>query len=556
MANLMGYGGQFGLSQLPNDRKGQPDLNQPDFTLLGKKGKMGFFGEGDKEISDPTSIYFPAHRSEKDVLSSQFGVGGFGQNMPSLPRGMPTPQQFPPRSLSSHHGNLAGHVTPTSASLTSGMQPINPSSPNRGILSVGHRGLSSPSRTSPSLIAMHQKQQQQQQQQRAIGTISGGYQDRTTPTSMNSFGISRLILAQQNNLHNLSNINHQTLSNSYNNATKTAPDWLQFNSNTRSKDQGSRFPFDHWSSESSPSLDLSDFPALANRGRQNDLSAFQLPNPMAGRPQYVGMVNKTAEPTPEFQIQNEDFPALPGSNNKQGSEQQNINSMDSPRFPGENPKQNSNNVKKGVQIHPDGKITNIPAGMVTDPFGMVGLLTFIRAAETDANLVQLALGSDLTTLGLNLNSPDRNLYGTFQSPWADGPCRPQDIDFHVPSEYLTNLHIKDKLAPIKLSRYGEDLLFYLYYTHGGEVLQLAAAAELYNRDWRYHKDERVWITRGPGMEPSVKTNSYEMGMYYYFDCHRWCKVPKEFHLDYDKLEERPHLPASFHHNVSTNQVAH
>ena len=72
-----------------------------------------------------------------------------------------------------------------------------------------------------------------------------------------------------------------------------------------------------------------------------------------------------------------------------------------------------------------------------------------------------------------------NLYGTFQSPWADSPSRPQDIDYHVPVEYLTNLHIREKqLAPIKLSRYGEDLLFYLYYTHGGDVLQLAAAAEL------------------------------------------------------------------------------
>lgn len=230
-----------------------------------------------------------------------------------------------------------------------------------------------------------------------------------------------------------------------------------------------------------------------------------------------------------------------------------------PRFPGDKPNSNANNENnnhqnRGIRIHPDGKITNIPAGMVTDPFGMVGLLTFIRAAETDSNLVQLALGSDLTTLGLNLNSPE-NLYGTFQSPWADSPSRPQDIDFHVPVEYLTNLHIREKqLAPIKLSRYGEDLLFYLYYTHGGDVLQLAAAAELYNRDWRYHKDERVWITRGPGMEPQVKTSTYERGVYYYFDCHRWCKVAKDFHLDYDKLEERPHLPASFHHNVSTNPV--
>ena len=30
---------------------------------------------------------------------------------------------------------------------------------------------------------------------------------------------------------------------------------------------------------------------------------------------------------------------------------------------------------------------NIPQSMVTDQFGMIGLLTFIRAAETDPNLV-------------------------------------------------------------------------------------------------------------------------------------------------------------------------
>ncbi len=53
-----------------------------------------------------------------------------------------------------------------------------------------------------------------------------------------------------------------------------------------------------------------------------------------------------------------------------------------------------------------GKVTNIPLGMVTDQFGMIGLLTFIRAAETDPGMVHLALGSDLTTLGLNLNSPE------------------------------------------------------------------------------------------------------------------------------------------------------
>lgn len=92
-------------------------------------------------------------------------------------------------------------------------------------------------------------------------------------------------------------------------------------------------------------------------------------------------------------------------------------------------------------IFSTGKVTNIPASMVKDQFGMVGLLTFIRAAETDPNLVSLALGQDLTALGLNLNSPD-NLYPTFGGPWAEMPCRPQDIDYHVPPEYLINHGIR------------------------------------------------------------------------------------------------------------------
>ena len=132
------------------------------------------------------------------------------------------------------------------------------------------------------------------------------------------------------------------------------------------------------------------------------------------------------------------------------------------------------------------QVTNIPNNMVADQFGMAGLLTFIRVADSDPNLVSLALGSDLTTLGLNLNSPEP-LYNNFGGPWAENPCRPQDIDFHVPPEYLTNAVIRDKLASVKLNRYQEDLLFYLFYTNVGDAMQLAASLELYNRDWRYHK---------------------------------------------------------------------
>nr|XP_061812611.1 CCR4-NOT transcription complex subunit 2 isoform X4 [Nerophis lumbriciformis] len=315
-------------------------------------------------------------------------------------------------------------------------------------------------------------------------------------------------------------------------------------------------------SENLAGLDLSDFPALADRSRREGSgNPTTVLNPLAGRAPYVGMVTKpSTEQTQDFSIHNEDFPALPGPNYKDPSltgddNKTNLNSTsksasstDGPKFPGDKTASaQNNNQKKGIQVLPDGRVTNIPSGMVTDQFGMIGLLTFIRAAETDPGMVHLALGSDLTTLGLNLNSPE-NLYPKFASPWASAPCRPQDIDFHVPSEYLTNIHIRDKLAAIKLSRYGEDLLFYLYYMNGGDLLQLLASVELFNRDWRYHKEERLWITRAPGMEPTLKTNAYERGTYYFFDCLNWRKVAKEFHLEYDKLEERPHVPTTYNYN--------
>lgn len=297
-----------------------------------------------------------------------------------------------------------------------------------------------------------------------------------------------------------------------------------------------------------PALDLSDFPSLSSRSNIT-------PNPVPANRTY-GMVSKPPlEAAPEFNITQEEFPALPGSNPPQSDASKSsstpgafdpMGNRDSTRFTADR-LPGGPVTKRGIQTHSDGTVSNIPQGMVTDQFGIVGLLTFIRAAENDHNLMALAPGIDLTTLGLNLNQSE-NLYSTFQSPWADAPCRPQDIDFHVPAEYLTNIYIREKLAPIKLNRYGEDLLFFLFYMNGGDVLQLAAAAELYNRDWRYHKEERVWMTRAPGMEPVHKTNTSERGTYYFFDATGWRKIAKEFHLEYDKLEDRPTLPQTLHHN--------
>ncbi|CAG0915489.1 unnamed protein product [Notodromas monacha] len=195
----------------------------------------------------------------------------------------------------------------------------------------------------------------------------------------------------------------------------------------------------------------------------------------------------------------------------------------------------------GIQWFPDGRMTNIPDGMLTDQFGIAGLLAFIKTAEADQNHLMLTLGYELTNMGLNLNAQEP-LYPSFGGAVVDNPVRPQDMDYTVPSEYRTNARVRDTLAPIKLNRYGEDLLFYIFYMNPLDMLQLAAASELYNREWRYHKEEKAWITRVPGSVPHEKTATYERSTYFFFDVSTWRKVGREFVLEYDKLQDRPPLP--------------
>uniref|UniRef100_A0A6P7FLP3 Regulator of gene activity-like n=1 Tax=Diabrotica virgifera virgifera TaxID=50390 RepID=A0A6P7FLP3_DIAVI len=166
-------------------------------------------------------------------------------------------------------------------------------------------------------------------------------------------------------------------------------------------------------------LDFNEFPSLTNRNSGDNLPQ---PSPMPGGKPYVGMVKQPTSESSEFTMSSEDFPALPGTQNREGASPGSNASGDKGVSGGAGDGVNSregdkSGSKSGIQTSPDGRITNIPASMVNDQFGIVGLLTFIRAAETDPNLVSLALGQDLTALGLNLNSPD-NLYPTFAGPWA------------------------------------------------------------------------------------------------------------------------------------------
>ena len=78
---------------------------------------------------------------------------------------------------------------------------------------------------------------------------------------------------------------------------------------------------------------------------------------------------------------------------------------------------------------------------------------------TDQDLTMLALGTDLTSLGLNLNSAD-NLHKTLLSCLADSPIKPEP-EFELPACYK---HTPQRLQPGYLTKFKEESLFYMFYS--------------------------------------------------------------------------------------------
>ena len=60
----------------------------------------------------------------------------------------------------------------------------------------------------------------------------------------------------------------------------------------------------------------------------------------------------------------------------------------------------------------------------------------------------------------------------------------------------------------------------------------------FNRNWRYHKDLRVWLTKESGTAPSQKVAGGEQGVYTFWDPDGWAKERKEMTVLYAELEEK------------------
>lgn len=171
-----------------------------------------------------------------------------------------------------------------------------------------------------------------------------------------------------------------------------------------------------------------------------------------------------------------------------------------------------------------------------DRYGLLGLLPVIRMVNP--NVSTLALGADLTMLGLNLNSPD-SLCKSFTLPWNDSAPK-NDLELTIPSAYSQQV---SRCHPAVFAKFQQETLFYIFYSMPGEDSQLFAADELVQRGWGFHKELKAWLMRVANTEPANQTEQGERGSFWVFDPVAWDRVRKDnFTLQYDQLETRPTVP--------------
>ncbi len=174
--------------------------------------------------------------------------------------------------------------------------------------------------------------------------------------------------------------------------------------------------------------------------------------------------------------------------------------------------------------HPSREDENGGVSADMDKYGMRGLLRVLNPPPEKANDVSLlSLGMDLTQLGLDLNS-NEPLIDSFDSPWDDYRKRVEhggqggdEPNFKLPSCYYMS---PPALKASHFGRFQLETLFYIFYSLPKDLLQALAAVELHNRQWRYHKELKLWFTRAPGSDAT-----YDRGAYIYFDISSWERRP-------------------------------
>lgn len=152
-------------------------------------------------------------------------------------------------------------------------------------------------------------------------------------------------------------------------------------------------------------------------------------------------------------------------------------------------------------------------------YGLLGILNVIRMTDSDLNI--LALGTDLTTLGLNLNSSEC-LYLNFDSPWSpnktDRPGSEADEVVQAFANSPYNASPSIGLKSTYVQKFSLETLFYIFYNMPQDLLQGFAAVELCNRGWLYSPEHLRWFSKVQSKEGEAASE------WQTFDTENWCQV--------------------------------
>lgn len=150
-----------------------------------------------------------------------------------------------------------------------------------------------------------------------------------------------------------------------------------------------------------------------------------------------------------------------------------------------------------------------------DKWGLPGLLAMLPGREDASPFV---VGQDINSLGIDFDSPEP-LLPSLSTPFADINARPAIPEFTLPSAYSVNnvpaLHTR-------MGNFSDETLFAIFYQYTKDVMQEMAAAELYTRDWRWHKELRQWMMKDSNMAQPIRISERsERGVYVFFDAANW-----------------------------------
>lgn len=188
---------------------------------------------------------------------------------------------------------------------------------------------------------------------------------------------------------------------------------------------------------------------------------------------------------------------------------------------------NGNSLDGSKEIDED----SIPA---MDKFGLKGLESLLKHDDNDQNTI--AKGIDLNMLGLELSLSRKSklLSKTLPSPWLETSRSEVEPLFKAPESF--NIQ-PNELLPIedRIASFNDLTLFFIFYTKPRDILQELSARELNKRNWRFHKDLQLWLTKDTSVEPKPVGIGAEDGSYILFDPESWEFYTRSFVLSYSSI---------------------